>query len=84
MKTFKIKCKLQHNFIQDIANDERPELGRNYTVLEVKKVEIKNTKTSFFAFKLREMQDNEICNWFPEDLFDLGKTKIVEDFVEII
>jgi len=84
MKTFKIKCKLQHNFIQDIANDERPELGKTYNVLEVKKVELKNTKKSFFSFKLREMMHNEICQWFPEDLFDLGKTKIVEDFVEII
>jgi len=84
MKTFKIKCKLQHHFIKDVGNDERPELGKSYTVLEVKKVELKNTKTSFFAFKLREMIDNEFFTWFPQELFDLGKTKIVEDFIEII
>ena len=84
MKTFKIKCKLQHHFIKDVGNDERPELGKTYNVLEVKKVELKNTKISFFSFKLRETMHNEICNWFPEDLFDLGKTKIVDDFVEII
>jgi hypothetical protein len=84
MKPYKLKCKLQHNFIQNTNNDERPELGKSYSVIDVKKIEIKNTNKSFFAFKFKEFEHNEICQWFPEDLFDLGKNKITENFVEII
>ena len=84
MKPYKLKCKLQHNLIQNIRNDERPELNKSYSVIDVKKVEIKDTDKSFFAFKFKEFEHNEICQWFPEDLFDLGKNKIVENFTEII
>lgn len=84
MKPYKLKCKLQYNLFTPIANDERPELGKSYTAIDVKKVEIKDTGKSFFAFKFKEFEHNEICQWFPEDLFDLGKNKIVENFTEII
>jgi hypothetical protein len=84
MKTYKLKCKLQYNLLTLINNDERPELDKSYTVIDVKKVEIKNTNNSFFAFKLKEFENNEVIQWFSEGYFDVSKNKIVENFTEII
>jgi hypothetical protein len=77
MKPYKLKCKLQYNLFTPIRNDGRPELGKSYFVVDVKKVELKNTDKSFFAFKLKEFEDNEVIQWFSEECFDTSKQKIV-------